>query len=70
MGAEGRIDPAMVADAEALGVDVIAACEDGLKLAIQRAREADWLRENAAAISSMNEWVERNGLPLARYRQF
>ncbi len=70
MGAEGRIDPAMVADAEALGVDVIAACEDGLKLAIQRAREADWLRENAAAIAEWNGWVDANDLPLSDLHQF
>lgn len=29
-----------------------------------------WLDENAEAIQSMNEWVEKNGLPLAKYRQF
>lgn len=29
-----------------------------------------WQEENAEAIKSMNEWVEKNGLPLAKYRQF
>jgi hypothetical protein len=29
-----------------------------------------WLEENAEAIKSINEWVEKNGLPLAKYRQF
>jgi post-segregation antitoxin (ccd killing protein) len=29
-----------------------------------------WLEENAEAIKSMNEWVEKNGLPLEKYRQF
>ena len=29
-----------------------------------------WLEENAEAIKSMNEWVEKNGLPLAKHRQF
>jgi len=27
-----------------------------------------WLEENAEAIKSSNEWVEKNGLPLAKYR--
>jgi hypothetical protein len=27
-----------------------------------------WQEENAEAIASMNEWVEKNGLPLAKYR--
>jgi antitoxin CcdA len=29
-----------------------------------------WLSANAGAIASSNGWIERNGLPLARYRQF
>lgn len=29
-----------------------------------------WLEENAEAIKGWNEWVEKNGLPLARYRPF
>jgi hypothetical protein len=30
-------------------------------------READWLRENAAALESSNLYVERYGLPLRRF---
>ena len=29
-----------------------------------------WQQENAEAIRQWREWVEKNGLPLARYRQF
>lgn len=29
-----------------------------------------WLEENAEAIKSINEWVEKNGLPLEKYRMF
>jgi hypothetical protein len=29
-----------------------------------------WAEENAEAIRSSNEWVERIGLPLAKYRPF
>ena len=29
-----------------------------------------WLEENAEAIKEWNEWVEKNGLPLAKYRMF
>jgi hypothetical protein len=28
-----------------------------------------WLEENAEAIESSNEWVEKNGLPLDEYRR-
>lgn len=29
-----------------------------------------WLEDNAEANKSINEWVEKNGLPLAKYRPF
>ena len=29
-----------------------------------------WLRENLDALQSSNDYVEQNGLPLAKYRQF
>lgn len=29
-----------------------------------------WQEENAEAIKGWNEWVEKNGLPLRRYRSF
>ncbi len=29
-----------------------------------------WLRENKAALDSSNEFVEKHGLPLEKYRQF
>ncbi|MEP9400666.1 type II toxin-antitoxin system CcdA family antitoxin [Sphingomonas silueang] len=70
MGAEGRIDPAMIADAESLGIDVVAACEAGLAQAIRRVREAEWLAQNREAIEAWNSWTETNELPLADLRRF
>ncbi|CAN7536081.1 type II toxin-antitoxin system CcdA family antitoxin [Devosia sp. LjRoot16] len=29
-----------------------------------------WLEENAEAIKAWNDWVDKNGLPLAEYRPF
>jgi uncharacterized protein (DUF2342 family) len=29
-----------------------------------------WLEENAEAIRSMNDWVDKHGLPLEKYRLF
>lgn len=29
-----------------------------------------WLEENADAIREWNDWIEKNGLPLAKYRPF
>ncbi len=60
MGAEGTIDPAMIADAKALGIDVVAACEAGLTQAIRRAREAEWLQASREAIAEWNGWAENS----------
>lgn len=34
------------------------------------ARRARWLQENAAAIQSYNEFVEKHGMVLERYREW
>jgi len=33
-------------------------------------KQQKWLKENARALASSNAYVEANGLPLARHRQF
>jgi antitoxin CcdA len=60
----------LVAEAKELGISVSAACEVGLAAAVKAERDARWKQENQAAIESYNAWVRKNGVPLARYRQF
>jgi antitoxin CcdA len=64
------LDPRAVADARELGINVSQACERGLVSEIKVVREARWIEENWEAIQSTNAWVERHGLPLAKYRVF
>ena len=64
------LDAQAIADAKELGINISAACEQGLVVAISKARGEKWLRENRAAIDSSNAWVEKHGLPLAKYRMF
>jgi len=64
------LDAALVEDARALGVNVSAACEAGLRQELRSAREAAWLAENAEAIAAYNAYIDTHGVPLARYRQF
>lgn len=64
------IDPDLIEEAKALGVNASRAAEAGLREAVRTAKGEAWLRENAEAIASSNAWVEKNGLPLAKYRQF
>jgi len=64
------LDPRAVAAARELGINVSQACERGLVSEIKKAREAKWIEENWEAIQSTNAWVERHGLPLAKYCVF
>jgi antitoxin CcdA len=52
------------------GINISQACEGGLAKAVIAARRERWLAENAEAIESSNAYVEKYGLPLAKYRQF
>lgn len=64
------LDPRAVADARELGINVSQACELGLVSEIKKAREAKWVEDNWEAIQSSNAWVEKYGLPFAKYRMF
>lgn len=60
------IDQQLVEDAKENGVNLSQAAEGGVRKAL-----ADkWLADNAEAIKSVNEWVDKNGLPLEKYRRF
>jgi antitoxin CcdA len=60
----------LLEEARSLGIAFSSACERGLAEAVAAEKSARWLAENAEALRSSNEFVERNGLPLARYRRF
>lgn len=64
------LDAGLLHEARSFGVNLSQAAEAGLRQAVAAARSASWQRENAAALASSNDWADRHGLPLARYRQF
>ncbi len=64
------LDATLLDEAKALGINVSRACERGLAQQIAEERGKQWLEENRAAIAASNSYVERHGLPLARFRQF
>ena len=64
------IDEAVLADAKALNINVSRAAEAGIVEAVRAEKGRRWLEENREALESSNAWVEKNGLPLSRYRQF
>ena len=60
----------LVAEAKALEINLSRACEAGLEAALKEERKRRWQDENREAAEAWNVWIEKNGLPLARYRQF
>jgi antitoxin CcdA len=64
------IDEGVLADAKALDINVSRAAETGIAEAVRTEKGRRWLEENREALESSNAWVEKHGLPLAKYRQF
>lgn len=64
------LDSDLVDEAKRLGVNVSQACEAGLAATVLKELGEKWKRENREAIESWNKWVDENGLPLKKYRQF
>lgn len=60
----------LIEEARRLNINISQACERGLEEQVARTRAEQWLEENREALESSNAYVERHGLPLARYRQF
>ena len=61
---------ALLREARELGINLSQACEVGLSAAVAGERRRRWLQDNGDALDEYNGYIERNGLPLAAYRQF
>lgn len=64
------VDSHLWTEAGKFKVDISRAVDQGLARALAECREALWLKSNRAAMDSSNEFVEKYGLPLAKYRGF
>jgi antitoxin CcdA len=64
------LDSALLKEAKALGINVSRSAEAGIAEAVKQHKRQKWLDDNAGALASSNAYVEANGLPLARHRQF
>ena len=60
------ISKKLLDEATRLNVEVAGRSEAQLREAVRKA----WIEENREAIEACNAWVEKNGLPLAKYRRF
>lgn len=64
------LDSALVSQARDLKINLSRAAEEGIERAVRSERERLWRIENAEATDASNRYVEKHGLPLAKYRQF
>jgi len=64
------IDSELLEEAKAMRVNLSRAAETGLRAAVADAKSELWTKNNASSLKSSNEYVEKNGLPLDKYRQF
>lgn len=64
------IDPTLLAEAKALKIDLAKAAEDGIAKAVRAVNAAQWQEANQDALASSNRYVEAEGIPLAKHRQF
>jgi antitoxin CcdA len=62
------VDPRLAAEAKAAGLNVSGVLERALHAELKIHREAQWKAENRETIESMNAYVEKHGLPLAKFR--
>jgi antitoxin CcdA len=64
------LDARLVTEAKNLDINISRAAEEGIAEAVRQEKERLWKIENRETIEAWNDYVERNGLPLAKYRQF
>lgn len=64
------LNSALLKEAKALGINVSRSAEAGIAEAVKLQKRENWLKENSKALASSNAFVEANGLPLAKHRQF
>lgn len=64
------LDAGLLEEAKGLKVNLSRAAEEGVRSAVAIAKAEQWKAANTAALESSNAYVEQNGLPLDRFRQF
>jgi antitoxin CcdA len=64
------LDSALLDEAKAMNINLSRAAEVGIARAVAAEKARVWAKENADVIRSNNEYIEKHGLPLAKYRMF
>ena len=64
------LNQSLLNEAKSLHINVSRAAEAGIENAVKEKKRERLLKNNAEALDSANAYVEKHGLPLAKYRQF
>ena len=64
------LDTGVVAAAREAGVNLSQVSEAAIRSAAKKVIEERWRDEHRVWIEANNEWVEKHGLPLEKYRLF
>jgi antitoxin CcdA len=64
------IDPVLVAEGKAAGLNLSKIAEDAIRVALRRKRREEWLTENEEAIAAYNRRVEERGMFNEGLRRF
>ena len=60
----------LLIEAKELRINISQAAESGVAKAVAERRTELWVQENREAFESSNAYVEKHGLPLAKFRMF
>jgi antitoxin CcdA len=61
-GTNLTIDPTLVSESKAAGLNLSKIAEDAIRIALRRKQQEQWLKENADAIAANNRRVEDRGM--------
>jgi len=64
------INETLLNEAKEFGINISNSAESGIKHALLKRKRLLWLEENKDAITSSNDYVVKNGLPLEKFRNF
>ena len=64
------LDTRLIAEAKNLDINISRVAEQGIAQAGAEEKARLWKIENREAIESLNEYVEKHGIPLEEYRQY
>jgi antitoxin CcdA len=62
------LDEGLVREARSMQINLSRAAEDGIARAVAAEKARLWAEENADVIRSTNQYIEKHGLPLQKYR--